>query len=316
MKIISYTIFGEEEFYRKGLKANIDIAKTLFTDWTVRVYCCSKLPKDFIKSIDKPNVEIIIKKQEYNYHGLLWRLLPMQENHDVVIVRDVDTRLFQRDKNLVDDWLETPHKYHICRDNIGSNQPILAGLWGGKKPDLPIQKTWDKWVKNENPKGIFLWDQGYLKKYIYPRLLSDLVVYTEHNIYECERNIKRIPGKREYFEGRLISLGMYPIQDMSDDDDNRSSDAAIEKLGHSYNEGRRKLLASNVEKETNQLNVWYPRWRHQNIFICNFLLLIDIFIKLFRNDIYNIKPWLLFAIKRRIPFLKKTIKSNIEPFYK
>lgn len=316
MKLISYTIFGEEEFYRKGLKANIDIAKTLFPDWTVRVYCCTKLPKDFIQSIDKPNVEIIIKEQKYNYHGLLWRFLPMQENHDVVIVRDVDTRLFQRDKNLVDDWLETPHKYHICRDNLGSNQPVLAGLWGGKKPNLPVQKTWDKWVKNENAKGIFLWDQGYLKKYVYPRILSDLVVYTEHNIFEGEKNIRKIPGERGYFEGRPISLGMYPIQDMSDEDDNRSSDAAIEKLGHSYNEGRRRLLASNVEDETNILKVNYPRWRHKSVFISNLLLAVDILMKLIRNDIYDIRPWLVFAIMRRIPYFRKYIKKDVKPFYK
>ena len=191
MKIISYSIFGEEEFYRKGLRANIDIANSLFPDWIVRVYCCSKLPKDFINSIDKPNVEIIVKEQKYNFNGLLWRMLPMQENHDVVIVRDVDTRLFQRDKNLVDDWLDSPFKYHICRDNQGSTQPILAGLWGGKNSALPIRKTWDRWVKKENAADAFLWDQSYLKKFVYPRMVSDLVVYTEHNIYEGEKNIRR-----------------------------------------------------------------------------------------------------------------------------
>ena len=74
----------------------------------------------------------------------------MQENHDVVIVRDVDTRLFPRDKNLVDDWVKSPFKYHICRDNQGSVQPILAGLWGGKQPDLPISETWEKWVEKES----------------------------------------------------------------------------------------------------------------------------------------------------------------------
>ena len=189
MKIISYSIFGEEEFYRKGLRANIDIANSLFPDWIVRVYCCSKLPKDFINSIDKPNVEIIVKEQKYNFNGLLWRMLPMQENHDVVIVRDVDTRVFQRDKNLVDDWLDSRFKYHICRDNQGSTQPILAGLWGGKNSALPIRKTWDKWVKKENAPDAFLWDQSYLIKFVYPRMVSDLVVYTEHNIYEGEKNV-------------------------------------------------------------------------------------------------------------------------------
>ena len=59
----------------------------------------------------------------------------MEENHDAVIVRDVDTRLFNRDRQLVDHWLFNL-QFHICRDNIGSFQPILGGLWGWKKPNL------------------------------------------------------------------------------------------------------------------------------------------------------------------------------------
>ena len=36
MKIISYSIFGNEEFYRTGLINNIDIAKKLFPEFTVK----------------------------------------------------------------------------------------------------------------------------------------------------------------------------------------------------------------------------------------------------------------------------------------
>ena len=146
-------------------------------------------------------------------------------------------------------------------------------------------------------------------------MVSDLVVYTEHNIYEGEKNIRRIPGKREYFEGRPISLGMYPIQDISKEDDNRSNDSVIRKLGHSYNESRRRLLKSDVENETNIMKVHYPRWRHSNIFLNNLLLVIDIFMKLIQNDIYNIKPWLIYYIKKKIPILNKTIKNKIDSFY-
>ena len=53
MKIISYSIFGKEQWYRNGLMKNIQIAKTLFEDWTVRVYASSKLEKDFINKVSK-----------------------------------------------------------------------------------------------------------------------------------------------------------------------------------------------------------------------------------------------------------------------
>ena len=51
---------------------------------------------------------------------------------DVVIVRDVDTRIFQRDINLINDWLKTDFKFHVVRENLGSHWPIMAGIWGGK----------------------------------------------------------------------------------------------------------------------------------------------------------------------------------------
>ena len=146
MKIISYSIFGKEQWYRNGLMKNIQIAKTLFEDWTVRVYASSKLEKDFINKVSKnKNVELIVKNEKYPYEGLMWRMLPMQEGHEAVAVRDCDTRLFQRDKNLLDDWLSTKFKYHVCRENPGAYSVILAGLYGGKKPNLVIEDKFHKW---------------------------------------------------------------------------------------------------------------------------------------------------------------------------
>ena len=37
----------------------------------------------------------------------------MEEGHEAVIIRDVDTRLFQRDVNLVRDWLKDGKQYHV-----------------------------------------------------------------------------------------------------------------------------------------------------------------------------------------------------------
>ncbi len=58
MKIISYSLFGEELFYRKGLLRNIDIAADLFKEWIVRVYASNKIPSDYLRSISKENVDL------------------------------------------------------------------------------------------------------------------------------------------------------------------------------------------------------------------------------------------------------------------
>ena len=63
MKIISYSIFGEEQWYRKGLLKNIEIAKNLFSDWTVRVYISNKIEKVFIDDVLQFDRESTRRKQ-------------------------------------------------------------------------------------------------------------------------------------------------------------------------------------------------------------------------------------------------------------
>ena len=242
MKIISYCIFGDEVVYKNGLKKNIDIAKNLFPDWTVRVYISDKIDKDFAKEINNSNTEIIIKEEKYPYHGLLWRMLPMTEGHETVIIRDVDTRIFERDVALVNDWLNTEYKFHICRDNPGSYQPILAGLWGGKNPNLKIIKYWEKWKKDYSKKSTYLWDQGFLKKYIYPQIRNNTVIYSENNFYEGEKNIRKIPFERGNFENRIISLGMYCLNDLSEEDNNKQDKNYINDMGISKNQERKNTI--------------------------------------------------------------------------
>ena len=136
MKLISYSLFGDQKIYKYGLLKNIELAKKLLPDWKLRIYICSTVDKNFIDKCKCPNTEVIVKSKVFKHEQWLWRFLPMEEDHDVVIVRDVDTRIFQRDINLINDWLKTDFKFHVVRENLGSHWPIMAGIWGGKNPNL------------------------------------------------------------------------------------------------------------------------------------------------------------------------------------
>ena len=46
--------------------------------------------------LTRKNVDLIFKKQTYVYEPLLWRILPMEEGHDCVIVRDIDKIIQKR----------------------------------------------------------------------------------------------------------------------------------------------------------------------------------------------------------------------------
>ena len=298
MKIISYCIFGKEIVYKKGLKKNIDIAKELFHDWTVRIYVSDKLGKDFPKELEKNNTEIIIKKEEYQYQGLLWRMLPMTEGHEAVIVRDVDTRLFERDLVLVNDWMKSEFKYHICRDNPGSYQPILAGLWGGKNSKLIIESFWESWRKKYTKKNnsAYLWDQGFLKQFVYPQIRKNAVIYSENNFYEGEKNIRKIPNERGYFENRLISLGMYCMEDLTDLDNKNQDEKYESDIGVPKNQERINTIKDEEKFNYNEIKIFTPKYMYLNPILNSMYLIFTLIIKLldFKNTKCHIFIYQLF----------------------
>ena len=289
MKIISYSIFGEEQWYRNGLIKNIEIAKNLFSDWTVRVYISNKIEKVFIDEVSKhKNVELIVKDEKYPFEGLMWRMLPMEEGHEVVAVRDCDTRLFERDKNLLDDWLSNEFKYHVCRENPGSYNVMLGGLYGGKKPKIAIEDKWHKWRENyiKKKKSLYVWDIDFLRRHVYPFIRKDLIVYSEHVRMDCEKNVKKIPGERGFYKGKYIQLGMYIEEDFDKNDENKSLEDK-KQFGRSRNVQRLNYLEEDKSFNPNDsgLVTYKPLFKYKNL-ILNYLYL-------FFSIIFNKKVSLL-----------------------
>ena len=269
MKVISYSIFGKEKLYRVGLLKNVELAKKLFPDWKVFIHLNPNYEdKQFLKDINQPNTEIIDLKEEHPQDGFLWRMLPLEQNYDVVIVRDVDTRLFERDKKLVDYWLNSDCKYHLCRDNFGSYQPILGGLWGGKNPNLKIRDNWNIWKKNQGDK--ITHDIPFLKKYIYTHIRKNLLVFSEHTIYLGETNIIKL-GPREKFNKQPVMLGMIIKDDIQESDNEIQGNRNQERLKH--------YTDYDPSKDPNDklITILFPKHYFKNP-ILNFLYLVITFL--------------------------------------
>lgn len=313
MKILSYSIFGRELIYQKGLLANIGLAKNLLPEWTVRVYCADYLPNEFKKKLlSANNVDLVIHQEDYPYQGFLWRMLPLMEGHDAVIIRDCDTRIFDRDVSLINDWISSGYRYHICRDNPGSRHVILGGLWGARNARLPIIKLWNQWRKKQSNQN-YLWDMGFLKEYIYPRIRNEVVVYTEHVIYEGERNIRRIPGQRGLYNNKLICLGMYAEEDISDEDDALGNQVHLSRIGMTYNDSRRMLISEDNGAIDNRLIVYVPRFKYVNKIINNLFILNYVLMGVLGRDNVIIawtKAFLLYRISSTLKIIK--IKSSFK----
>ena len=65
---------------------------------------------------------------------MFWRFEPAgEEDVDVMISRDTDSRLNLREKFAVEEWLESDKGFHIMRDHPHHGYPVLGGMWGANK---------------------------------------------------------------------------------------------------------------------------------------------------------------------------------------
>ena len=83
---------------------------------------------------------------------MFWRFDPAFSEKDVIMIfRDTDSRLNQREKVAVDKWLESDKDFHILRDHPYHTTQIMGGMWGSRNNILfPLKEQYATFVKNGN----------------------------------------------------------------------------------------------------------------------------------------------------------------------
>ena len=133
-KIISISVWGKNPSYSIGAIKNAQIAKDLFPDWKCRIFIDGTVPTHYVKELLKMSNVEIAQVDDDNIFGAYWRFYSMfQSDDDVVISRDSDSRLSERELKCVNEWLTSDKKFSIIRDHERHyDWPMLAGMWGMK----------------------------------------------------------------------------------------------------------------------------------------------------------------------------------------
>ena len=99
-KVISYSLWGNNQFYTVNCIRNADLAKQFFPDWTCRVYVAPTVPRGIIEAlIERGNTEIVYMNEDISWNGMFWRFYAAGDpGVDVMISRDADSLLNIRDK--------------------------------------------------------------------------------------------------------------------------------------------------------------------------------------------------------------------------
>lgn len=174
-KVISFSLWGQDEKYTVGAVRNLELAKEFYPDWTCRFYISQDVPVDIIQQLLDNGGDVVTKAQT-GWNGMFWRFFAA-DSDDIVISRDTDSRLGPREKAAVDEWLASDKDFHIMRDHPYHKTEILGGMWGVRNGLLKGIKDmiadFDKGVYDNR----YQVDQNFLREVVYPMVVDKATVH-------------------------------------------------------------------------------------------------------------------------------------------
>lgn len=197
--LIAYSLWGDHPMYWIGALKNIEQAKNYFPGWICRFYIDKDCKQELINTIKGDNVEVVLVDSKDSFHGMFWRFWASEdENVDIFLSRDCDSRFSIREINAINEWLRSDKDFHIMRDHPYHTVPILGGMWGcrnGIMRKINLSSLIENWGKYER-KGI---DQDFLGEIVYPLVKNNTLEHSEFNL-NFGTQTKKFPTERINYE--------------------------------------------------------------------------------------------------------------------
>ncbi len=136
MNVISFSLWGNNPKYTIGAIENAKLARDVYPGWLCYYFIDSKVPTDLIQQLSTfDNVAVTVVEEQSvseghdNHTAAFWRFtLAAQQDIDVLIIRDTDSRLSLREKILVDEFIASDKLIHSIKDHPGHlGNKIMAG---------------------------------------------------------------------------------------------------------------------------------------------------------------------------------------------
>ena len=108
---------------------------------------------------------------------MFWRFEAiLDEDVELMICRDTDSRLGEREKAAVEEWLASDKGFHIMRDHPAHRFPVLGGMWGMRKGTIPDFGSLIKSFSQENKYGT---DYEFFSKCVFPIIQDKCMIHDE-----------------------------------------------------------------------------------------------------------------------------------------
>lgn len=207
VKVVSFSLWGNQSKYTIGSIKNADLAKEFYPDFECWFYIHKpSVPQNIIDELAKrDNVKIFYKEGDINTSKpMMWRFEPIiNQGVEVMMSRDTDTRILLREKLAVEEWLQSDKLIHIMRDHPYHNYAIQGGMWGIKQNNLC---NWEEVMKNVIQASARLYDQLFVSNIIYNIYKNSAMIHASYHKYENNAKDFPIPFcKDKKFVGEYVN---------------------------------------------------------------------------------------------------------------
>lgn len=180
-KTVSFSLWGNNPKYTVGAIKNAELTQKYFKDWKLKYYVGNCVPNPILYALEEfSNVQIIQKGDSGDWTSMFWRFdACYDDDSDVVIFRDTDSRLAAREEEAVNEWLKSDKTFHVMRDHPFHKFPMLGGMWGFKKSDKYDMKGMLQDFMKNRASNRYGTDYEFLGDVLFPKIEKDTLVHDE-----------------------------------------------------------------------------------------------------------------------------------------
>ena len=201
VKVFAFSLFGSQDKYCKGVQKNIEQINKFFSDFEIWIYLGEGVPINIFNILNNNKTVKCISTNVSGNETKFFRFFAIDDQSvDLAIIRDADSRIYDRDIACIEDFLQSDNMFHIIRDHTNHTHKIMAGMWGIKKGLLESIKIQDLYLHWKQSRTCFgFWDDtNFLCELLYPLIRSSLLVHDNYNTIESEI----VPFRKDDINGK------------------------------------------------------------------------------------------------------------------
>lgn len=190
--VFSFCIYGNKKKYTLGMIKNLEQINEYFPSYHTYIYVGNDVDTTYINQYETFKNVNVIRCNETGPILMSYRFFPIDDkNVYILISRDSDSRFYDRDRWVINDFLESDKNICTIRDHIGHQRVMMGGLSCIKKFQfLDVKQKIQLFCSNHKTIQ-YQSDQDFIEQYIYHPYKSEFISYSNYITYHNESN-KRI----------------------------------------------------------------------------------------------------------------------------